>query len=154
MVPGCSAFARRYLQNLGWFLFLWVLRCFSSPGSPPIPMYSVLDDPLTWAGFPHSDILASKSVADSTRLFAGYYVFHRLLLPRHPPYALNYLTIQLKRTPSLGTSIRGQSRPKNPLKNAQYPMVTPLFSRIFRPTLARRWTFSEFLIQQSIRKSY
>ena len=32
-VAGCSAFARHYLRNLGWFLFLRLLRCFSSPGS-------------------------------------------------------------------------------------------------------------------------
>ena len=25
-------FARRYSGNLNWFLFLWLLRCFSSPG--------------------------------------------------------------------------------------------------------------------------
>ena len=36
-----SAFARHYSRNLVWFLFLRVLRCFSSPGSPRIPMYSV-----------------------------------------------------------------------------------------------------------------
>ena len=28
-----STFARHYSRNLGWFLFLRVLRCFSSPGS-------------------------------------------------------------------------------------------------------------------------
>ena len=32
---GCSPFARRYLGNRGCFLFLRVLRCFSSPRSPP-----------------------------------------------------------------------------------------------------------------------
>ena len=35
---GSSAFARRYLQNRVFFLFLRVLRCFSSPGSPPYVM--------------------------------------------------------------------------------------------------------------------
>ena len=40
-----SAFARHYSQNLGWFLFLALLRCFSSGGSPHIPIYSVYD---TW----------------------------------------------------------------------------------------------------------
>ena len=35
---GCSAFARRYLRNRVFFLFLRVLRCFSSPGSPPYVM--------------------------------------------------------------------------------------------------------------------
>ena len=38
-----SAFARHYSRNLGWFLFLPVLRCFSSRGSPHTPMYSVYD---------------------------------------------------------------------------------------------------------------
>ena len=38
-----SAFARHYLRNLVWFLFLRVLRCFSSPGSPRKPMDSVYD---------------------------------------------------------------------------------------------------------------
>ena len=33
-----SAFARHYSQNLGWFLFLALLRCFSSGGSPHIPI--------------------------------------------------------------------------------------------------------------------
>ena len=31
--------------------------------------------------------------ASSPRLFAGYYVLHRLLPPRHPPYALRCLTL-------------------------------------------------------------
>ena len=34
------AFARHYSQNLGWFLFLCLLRCFSSAGSLDMPMYS------------------------------------------------------------------------------------------------------------------
>ena len=37
---GSSAFARRYSRNRCFFLFLRVLRCFSSPGSPRIPMDS------------------------------------------------------------------------------------------------------------------
>ena len=36
-----SDFARHYFRNLVWFLFLSLLRCFSSGGSPRIPMYSV-----------------------------------------------------------------------------------------------------------------
>ena len=39
-----SAFARRYLRNRCFFLFLRLLRCFSSPGSLRIPMYSVYGD--------------------------------------------------------------------------------------------------------------
>ena len=41
---GSSHFARHYFGNLGWFLFLQLLRCFSSPRSLRIPMYSVCDD--------------------------------------------------------------------------------------------------------------
>ncbi len=40
---GSSAFARRYLRNHCCFLFLRLLRCFSSPGSPHTPMCSVHD---------------------------------------------------------------------------------------------------------------
>ena len=36
-ITGCSMFARHYLRNLGWFLFLELLRCFSSLGLPPFP---------------------------------------------------------------------------------------------------------------------
>ena len=41
---GSSAFARRYSQNRCFFLFLRVLRCFSSPGSPRTAMYSLHAD--------------------------------------------------------------------------------------------------------------
>ena len=45
------------------------------------------------AGFPHSDISGSMDICSSPKLFAAYYVFHRLLVPRHPPCALCCLTI-------------------------------------------------------------
>ena len=35
---GSGAFARRYLRHRCFFLFLRLLRCFSSPGSPPYVM--------------------------------------------------------------------------------------------------------------------
>jgi hypothetical protein len=38
---GCSEFARHYYRNHGCFLFLRVLRWFTSPGSLDEPMYSV-----------------------------------------------------------------------------------------------------------------
>ena len=41
---GSSAFARRYSQNRCFFLFLRLLRCFSSPGSPPYVMDWRMDD--------------------------------------------------------------------------------------------------------------
>ena len=44
------------------------------------------------SGFPHSDICRSKIICISPQLFAAYHVFHRLLVPRHPPYALSSMT--------------------------------------------------------------
>ena len=44
------------------------------------------------AGFPHSDISGSMDICSSPKLFAAYHVFHRLLVPRHPPYALSCMT--------------------------------------------------------------
>ena len=46
------------------------------------------------SGFPHSDICGSLDICSSPQLFAAYHVFLRLLVPRHPPYALIRLTIQ------------------------------------------------------------
>ena len=40
-------------------------------------------------GFPHSDICGSMDICSSPQLFAAYHVFLRLLVPRHPPCALN-----------------------------------------------------------------
>ena len=46
-------------------------------------------------GFPHSDIPGSRPVCGFPELIAAYHVLHRLLAPRHPPYALSSLTIKL-----------------------------------------------------------
>ena len=43
-------------------------------------------------GFPHSDICGSRIICISPQLFAAYHVLHRLLVPRHPPYALSSMT--------------------------------------------------------------
>ena len=42
--------------------------------------------------FPHSEISGSKDICSSPKLFAAYHVFHRLLVPRHPPCALSSIT--------------------------------------------------------------
>ena len=59
-LTGSSDFARHYFRNLGWCLFLELLRCFSSPGSPRMTMYSLCDTPK--GGFPHSEISGSKLI--------------------------------------------------------------------------------------------
>ena len=38
--------------------------------------------------FPHSDICGSKLICSSPQLIAACHVLHRLLVPRHSPYAL------------------------------------------------------------------
>ena len=56
-------------------------------------MYSVKDnEDITPTGLPHSDISGSMLFSSSPKLFAGIRVLHRLLMPRHPPAALNSLT--------------------------------------------------------------
>jgi hypothetical protein len=46
-------------------------------------------------GFLHSEIPGSKPACGSPRLIAACHVLHRLLAPRHPPYALSSLIIKL-----------------------------------------------------------
>ena len=41
---------------------------------------------------PHSEICGSMCICHSPQLIAAYHVFHRLLVPRHPPCALYSLT--------------------------------------------------------------
>ena len=56
-----SSFARHYYRNHCCFLFLWVLRCFTSPRSLLLPYVfrqRYLD--FTPGGFPHSDIPGSQ----------------------------------------------------------------------------------------------
>src|SRR5690606_5327045 len=45
------------------------------------------------AGFSHSEIHGSMLTCSSPWLIAAYHVLHRLLVPRHPPYALSNLTL-------------------------------------------------------------
>ena len=86
-------FARRYLGNRCFFLFLGLLRCFSSPRfllTGYVFACGYLH--ITAGGFPHSDICGSSDICSSPQLFAACHVLHRLPVPRHPPYALSNLT--------------------------------------------------------------
>ena len=63
---------------------------------------------ISLSGLPHSEILGSKPVCGSPKLFAAYHVLHRLLAPRHSPYALSSLTISNSRlTPIAGSRLAG-----------------------------------------------
>ena len=48
--------------------------------------------------FPHSEISGSMGICPSPKLFAAYHVLHRLLVPRHPPYALISITKRFRST--------------------------------------------------------
>ena len=92
---GSSYFARHYSRNRFLFLFLWVLRCFSSPRSLLIYYFTHI-----WilrlfvlSEFPHSDISGLMDICSYPKLFAAYHVLLRLLVPSYSPYALCSLTL-------------------------------------------------------------
>ena len=87
-----SAFARHYSRNLGWLLFLRLLRCFSSAGSLRIPMDSVYGLICChMRGFPIRISADISAICASPRLFAACHVLLRLPMPRHSPCALSSL---------------------------------------------------------------
>ncbi len=85
---GCFLFARRYWGNRFCFLFLQLLRCFSSLGWL-VPTYEFSR---SYWGFSHSEIFGSLLVSSSPKRFVGNYVLLRLCVPRYPPLALSSLT--------------------------------------------------------------
>ena len=48
------------------------------------------------AELPHSEIAGSKVVCTYPTLIAAYHVLHRLLEPRHPPFALSFFFYNVK----------------------------------------------------------
>ena len=87
---GSSHFDRHYFGNRFFFLFLQVLRCFSSLRTPHLAVVTGLQP----AGFPHSDIRGSIPVCRSPRLFAAYHVLLRSRKQRHPPFDLALFLFQ------------------------------------------------------------
>ena len=88
-------FARRYLENRFFFLFLQLLRCFSSLG---LSSYTLLIH--VWiltlvSELPHSVISGSQTMCVYPKLFAAYHDLLRLLMPRHSPCALLSLIFKL-----------------------------------------------------------
>ena len=95
---GCSHFARRYYGNRFCFLFLWLLRCFSSPGCLlPAHGFSRQFKRLTYLG-----ISGSMLIFNSPKHFVACYALPRLWVPRYPPQAfpLLNLAINVKAMPS------------------------------------------------------
>ena len=92
-----SAFARHYSRNLGWFLFLSLLRCFSSGGSPRNAMDSrYVPLVLHQGGFPIRKSADIMLICSSPQLIAACHVLHRLLMPRHSPCALFRLNFPIR----------------------------------------------------------
>ena len=84
------------------FIFLRVLRCFTSPGSLPAAMDSPQDTAaLPAVGFPIRTSTDQSLVGGSPWLIAATHVLHRLLEPRHPPHALSSLVTLNSGLPSL-----------------------------------------------------
>ena len=86
---GYSQFARHYYGNHYCFLFLRLLRCFSSA------RLRLSTTGLQPVRFPHSEISGSKNICFYPKLIAAYHVLHRLWEPRHPPCALSNLLTSL-----------------------------------------------------------
>ena len=62
---------------------------FQFPRFPPQPYgFRLGCRGMTHGALPHSGIPGSAPADGSPRLFAAYHALHRLLAPRHPPYAL------------------------------------------------------------------
>jgi hypothetical protein len=96
---GSSLFARHYSGSRGFFPFLRLLRCFSSPACRAYPMYSGRRTrALPRVGFPIRRSRDQRLVSTSPGLIAAAHVLHRLLAPRHPPCALVLL---IRREPVL-----------------------------------------------------
>src|SRR3989304_8549850 len=92
---GSSPFARHYSGSRGFFPFLGLLRCFSSPAWLPCPMDSGRGTrALPRVGFPIRRPRDQRLVSTSPGLFAAAHVLHRLLAPRHPPCALHLLIVK------------------------------------------------------------
>ena len=88
-----SAFARHYLRNLGWFLFLALLRCFSSGGSPRMTiLFTIRYKSIALVGCPIRKSTDISAIYASPWLIAVNHVLLRLPVPRHSPCALYSLT--------------------------------------------------------------
>ena len=124
-LTGFSDFARHYFRNLGWCLFLELLRCFSSPGSPRMTMYSVNDTPK--GGFPHSEISGSKLICQLPE------AYRRLSRPSSPIIAKASTTCSYSLDPI--TLMFWRITPK------KHKIITRNMSGLSPDALCRNWTF-------------
>ena len=88
-------FARRYLGNRCFFLLLGLLRCFSSPRFLILRYFIHTAVPAHYYRWvpPFGNLRFITDICSLPQLIAACHVLHRLLVPRHPPYALFNLTV-------------------------------------------------------------
>ena len=132
---GCSPFARRYLGNRGCFLFLRVLRCFSSPGWLLAGYGFTSGWQVVPAGLPHSEIFRSQPVSGSLKLFAAVHVLLRLSSPGHPPCALSSLTVSLRHASIYLAHLPSQSSSREHLRGVSVSVAS--FWTLFVTCLSR-----------------
>ena len=104
---GSCAFARHYLRNHCYFLFLRVLRCFSSPRSPPRVARMTGSLP---PGFPIRTSPGRCAFAAHRRFSQLVTSFVASESHRHPPCALVRLSF-LSRSSALSALSRGARTP-------------------------------------------
>src|SRR3954453_11768978 len=90
----------------------------------------------TWLvrGSPIRTSSDQRSVGSSPRLLAASHVLHRLLVPRHPPCALNNLTTQQPHRVTTGRNRQATGR--------AYTTLSPEFKRCSRPLCSSQRTTS------------
>ena len=113
-----SAFARHYSRNHQCFLFLRVLRCFTSPRSPQHPIHSDAGNPASpGLGYPIRTPSDHSSVDNSPRTIAASHVLHRLLVPRHPPCAPQNLATKMLAPTIQFSNNNPRKQPTHPTPN-------------------------------------
>ena len=147
---GCSDFARHYFRNHGCFLFLWVLRWFTSPGSLHTPMNSAHDSrcshrlDFSIRKSPDHRMLASPR--GLSQLATSFIAFLRQGIPTH---ALSSLTIKFTHNTEQTHGPRGRVHGRQRIiERLSYSIRSPPAALIYDQSI-RRDQYIDFPIQQT-----
>ena len=102
----------------------------------PSPMDSVMGPWVYPSRFPDSETSGSQPVSGSPKLFAAVHVLHRLLMPRHPPYALASLTVSLRHVSSAQSQSSTQQHCCSAMSRSQRDGFIRLHTRSCARTIA------------------
>ncbi len=124
---GSSAFARRYLRNHSYFLFLRLLRCFSSPGSLPYAM-NLRTDTFRWVSpFRHPRIYAYVQLPVAFRSLSRLSSALSAKASALRPYSLNLFVLVLLCSPSSYIALYDECLC---LDNSRYPTRLRCFLKL------------------------